>query len=423
MLKTRANCCSFCNGANLTEIVNFGNVALAGAFLKPDGFDTERKYPLRLWFCGDCFAVQVADQVPANLLFNSNYFYFSSSIGTLRAHFADYAEEVSKRFLDPPNASVLEFGCNDGVLLRPLADCGIRTVIGVDPATNAISSINDSRITVVNDFFSEATAKRIVAQYGAMDLVLANNVFAHISDIRNVTRAIHLALADDGVFIFEVHHLAKVVEELQYDMIYHEHLYYYSMLSVMNHVARYGMVVFDIKLIPIHGGSIRFYVCKKGSKHSFQISDAARALEQDERRKGYDRVETFLRFSAKVARHRDELTSLLSRLRSEGAGIAGYGASGRANTLLQYCGLDHRHLDFMIDDAPAKHGYFTPGSHLEICPASVLAQKDAPDYLLIFAWAFVEEIRNRNETYLATGGKMIIPLPKLRILAGNGALP
>jgi methylation protein EvaC len=416
MLKTRANCCSFCNGTNLTEVVNFGKVALAGAFLKPDCFDGERKYPLRLWFCGDCFAVQVADHVPPDVLFNSNYFYFSSSIGTLRAHFDDYAKEVSKRFLDPGNASVLEFGCNDGVLLRPLADCGIRTVIGVDPATNAVSSINDPRITIVNDFFSEATAERIVALHGKIDLVMANNVYAHISDIRGVTRAVERVLADNGVFIFEVHHLAKVVEELQYDMIYHEHLYYYSMLSVMNHVDRYGMVVFDVKHIPIHGGSVRFYVCKKGSKHSVRITEAARALEQDERRKGYDRVETFLKFSANVARHRDELTSLLNQLRSEGAGIVGYGASGRANTILQYCGLDHRHLDFMIDDAPAKQGYFTPGSHLEIFPGSVLSRRDAPDYLLIFAWAFVEEIRKRNETYLAAGGKMIIPLPKLRII-------
>jgi SAM-dependent methyltransferase len=396
--------------------MNFGDVALAGAFLKPDGFDSEIKYPLRLWFCGDCFAVQVADHVPPDALFNSRYFYFSSSIGTLRAHFADYAKEVSKRFLDPGNASVLEFGCNDGVLLRPLADCGICTVIGVDPATNAISAINDPRIIVVNDFFSEATAEGIIAQYGKIDLMMANNVYAHISDIRGVTRAIDRTLADDGVFIFEVHHLAKLVEELQYDMIYHEHLYYYSMLSVMNHVERYGMIVFDVKHIPVHGGSVRFYICRKGSKHSVQISEAARALEQDERRKGYDRVEAFLNFSANVARHRDELTSLLSRLRSKGASIAGYGASGRANTILQYCGLDYRHLDFMIDDAPAKHGYFTPGSHLEIFPGSVLLRKDAPEYLLIFAWAFLEEIRKRNETYLAKGGKMIIPFPELRIV-------
>lgn len=419
MSDAQIKCCAFCEGTNLSEIVDFGDVALAGAFLKPAEFPAERKYPLRLFFCADCFAVQVGDHVPPDVLFNANYFYFSSSIGTLRAHFDSYAKEVTQRFLDPGKSSVLEFGCNDGVLLRPLADCGIRTVIGVDPAANVTAAIDDPRITVVNEFFAEATAERIVAQYGKIDLVMANNVYAHISDIRDVTQGVERVLKDDGVFIFEVHYLGKVIEELQYDMIYHEHLYYYSMLSVMKHVERYGMMVFDIKPVPIHGGSIRFHVCRKGSRHSAVISEAARQLEAEERRKGYDRLETFLEFSADVAAHREALVSLLTKLRSEGASIAGYGASGRANTIIQYCGLDRRHLDFMIDDAPAKKGYFTPGSHLEILSSSVLSEASAPDYILIFAWAFVDEIRKRNEHYLRAKGKMIIPLPALRI-TGHG---
>ena len=395
----------------------FWSVALAGAFLRRSGFSEERKYPLRLIYCKGCYAVQVADHVPPSELFHSNYFYFSSSIGTLRAHFQSYAETLVDQFLSHPQSSVLEIGCNDGILLKPLADKGVKTLIGVDPSKNVVASIDDPRVTTVNEFFTESVAHDIVSRFGKMDMVLASNVYAHISDIQGTTRAIKSILKDDGVFAFEVHYLGKVIEDLQYDMIYHEHLYYYSMLSAMKHFDRYGMMIFDIKRIPIHGGSVRFYVCNKGSKFSHSVSDAAKQLEAEELAKGFDRSETFLLFSKRVAAHRDELVSLLNKLRSGGATIAGYGASGRANTIIQWCGLTSNQLSFMIDDAPAKQGYFTPGSHIEIFPSSILKEKDsAPTHVLIFAWAFLEEILRRNEFYIAAGGIMIVPLPTVRLV-------
>jgi SAM-dependent methyltransferase len=400
--------------------MDFGRVGLAGAFLKPEQFATERTFPMRLRFCRDCYAVQVTDKIPADLLFQ-NYFYFSSSIGTLREHFANYAAEVTQRFLEPRKATVLEFGCNDGVLLRPLADQGIRTVIGVDPASNVVATIGDSRVNVINDYFTEAIARRVVAEYGHVDLIMANNVYAHIPDIQGTTRAVSKALHHDGVFAFEVHYLGKLIDELQYDMIYHEHLYYYSLLSVINHLARYEMMVFDVKPIPIHAGSMRFYVCKKGSKHAGSISPAVKALEAEERARGFGRYETFLEFSNTVAAHRDKLMALLAELRRDGHRIAGYGASGRANTMIQYCGINHDHLDYMIDDAPAKAGFFTPKSHFEIFPGSVLDRDDRPDYLLVFAWSFFKEIRKKNSEYLAKGGRMILPLPKVSIFPARSA--
>jgi SAM-dependent methyltransferase len=394
--------------------MDFGEVGLAGAFLKPEQFAAERTFPMRLHFCRDCYAVQVTDKVPPDVMFQ-NYFYFSSSIGTLRDHFQHYATEVTQRFLDPAKATVLEFGCNDGVLLRPLADQGIRTVIGVDPASNVVATIDDARIKVVNSYFTEDVARQVVTDYGHVDLIMANNVYAHIPDIQGTTRAVAAALGPDGVFAFEVHYLGKVIDEMQYDMIYHEHLYYYSLLSVMNHLARYDMMVFDIKPIPIHAGSIRFYACKKGSKHSGSVSPAVKALEAEERARGFDRYETFLQFSDTVAAHRAKLVELLDDLRRRGHSIAGYGASGRANTIIQYCGINHDHLDYMIDDAPAKAGYFTPKSHFEIFPSSILQGDNPPDYLLIFAWSFFDEIRKRNGSYLASGGRMILPLPEVSI--------
>jgi methylation protein EvaC len=406
--------CLFCDSMRLGLVTDFGEVGLAGGFLKPEQFATERTFPMRLHFCRDCYAVQVTDEVPADAMFQ-NYFYFSSSIGTLREHFQQYAAEVTQRFLDPATATVLEFGCNDGVLLRPLADQGIRTVIGVDPASNVVATIDDPRIKVINDYFTENVARRVVAEYGSVDLIMANNVYAHIRDIQGTTRAVAQALHADGVFAFEVHYLGKVIDELQYDMIYHEHLYYYSLLSAINHLARYDMMVFDIKPIPIHAGSIRFYACKNGSKHSRSVSSAVKALEAEELARGFDRYETFQEFSNNVAAHRAKLIGLLTELRSRGHRIAGYGASGRANTMIQYCGINHDHLDYMIDDAPAKAGFYTPKSHFEIFPSSILDRDDAPDYLLVFAWSFFDEIRKKNGNYLAKGGRMILPLPQISI--------
>jgi SAM-dependent methyltransferase len=278
-----------------------------------------------------------------------------------------------------------------------------------------VSTIDDSRIRVINDYFTEEVAGRVVAEYGAVDLIMANNVYAHIRDIQGTTRAVAKALHPDGVFAFEVHYLGKVIDELQYDMIYHEHLYYYSLLSVINHLARYDMMVFDIKPIPIHAGSIRFYACKKGSRHSGAVSPAVRALEAEERARGFDRYETFLEFSKDVAEHREKLIELLTALRKAGHRIAGYGASGRANTMIQYCGINHDHLDYMIDDAPAKAGFYTPKSHFEIFPSSILDRDNPPDYLLVFAWSFFDEIRRKNGKYLERGGRMILPLPQISV--------
>lgn len=420
MTATHLMRCAFCNSQHLTEIMNLGDVALAGAFLKPEQFDAEQKYRLRLVFCHKCYAVQVADHAPPSALFNDHYFYFSSSIGTLRDHFENYAGDVVSRFLSNMDAAtVLEFGCNDGVLLRPIADLGVKRVIGVDPATNIVSTINDERITVINDFFTQDVADDVVERFGPVDVVMANNVYAHISDIQKTTMAIESVLSDEGVFIFEVHYLGKVIEELQYDMVYHEHLYYYSLLSVMQHLARYDMMVFDIKHIPIHAGSIRFYVCKNGSSHSRRVSQSVRDLEAEERAKGFDKVETFLNFSGQVDHHRDELIALLEELRASGARIAGYGASGRANTMIQYCGIGHDHLDFMIDDAPAKRGYFTPGSHFEIFSSEALSGANAPGYVLVFAWSFFDEIVRRNQNFIAAGGKMIMPLPTVKVVGAQ----
>ena len=406
--------CAFCGSTGLTDVIDFGTVAVAGAFLKQEEFAKEKKYPLVIVFCTKCFAVQVRDHIDPEVLFKHD-FYFSSAIKTLRDHFAEYASEVTARFLSNPEKSVVvEFGCNDGVLLKPFADQGVQTVIGVDPAENIMKTIDDDRLTLVNDFFNVSVAQTLGKKHGKADLVCANNAYAHISDIGGVTEATTTMLKDDGVFIFEVHYLGKIIQDMQYDMMYHEHIYYYSLIALQNHLARHDMVIFDIKPIPIHGGSIRYYAAKKGSRHAQSISPRVEALRAQELALGYDTPAVYAQFASRVSEKKQKLMTLLNALKKKGRTVVGYGASGRANTIIQYCGITGEHLDCMIDDAPAKQGMYTPGSHLLIRSSAAL-KEEKPDYILLFAWTFYNDIAGKLGEFFDRGGRMIVPLPDVRI--------
>jgi SAM-dependent methyltransferase len=411
---TSSASCAFCQSHALEQVIDFGEVALAGGFVKPEHFANEPRFRLRVFFCRECYAVQIVDKVDSKLLFE-HYFYFSSASRTLREHFVDYASEVVARFLNPSRSVVVEIGCNDGVLLKPLADHGVRSLVGVDPATNIVSTINDPRISVINDFFGKPVAEQIAARYGLADLIVANNVYAHIPDIRGVTTAIKDLLKDDGVFIFEVHYLGKITQGMQYDMIYHEHLYYYSLLALINHFKNFGLTIFDVKPVQMHAGSMRYFVCKDSSRFASAISPRVATLRNDELAAGLDKAETFIRFAHDIALRRNRLMELLGQLRAKGRTVAGYGASGRANTIIQYCGIGREHLEYVIDDAPAKWGYYTPGSHFPIRSNEAL-KNATPDYLLVFAWGYFSEIAERCRDYLEWGGRMIVPLPDVRLI-------
>lgn len=386
--------CASCQ-SHTTEVMNFGDVALAGAFLREEDFRRERKYPLSLEFCESCYLLQVPKKIEQTELFE-DYFYFSSAIGTLRTHFTAYASEVVRLFRPE---TVIEIGCNDGVLLRPLADLGVKNVIGVDPAKNVTDTIKDGRVTVINDYFRRG----LVSQKA--DVVVANNVFAHIADINAVTDAIQDALKDDGVFVFEVNRLDSMVSDNQYDWVYHEHVYYYSLLSLEKLMARHGLMIFDLKRIGTHAGSIRYYACKKGRRNESFAVAAQRARDRWTR---LDTVARFRDFSKGAEAHRDKLRGIVMDAVSAGHIVAGYGACGRANTMLQYCGFDASHIKFIVDDAPAKHGFYTPGSHIPIVPNAAL--KERPDMLIVFAWSFLPEIYKKCADFR---GELIVPLPEI----------
>lgn len=371
--------CTFC-GERLALVHDFGRVALAGGFLTPEQFKDEKRYPLRLCYCMKCHAVQIADRIPPDTMFRE-YFYFSSSNETIRRHFREYAADVVERFKPK---TVIEVGCNDGVLLNPLRASGVR-VIGVDPSTTVPKGID-----IVNDYYTPELAKKL----GKVDVVIANNVFAHIDDIHGATQAVVESMKDDGVFIMEAHYLGDMIDRLQYDWIYHEHIYYYSLKSLETHLKRYGLRVFHTKHVMTHGGSMRYYICKDSREESQNVA----ALRLYEEEVGLDRMETYMVFSKRIMQHRQELIESL-----DGTKIVGYGASGRANALIQYCGLN---VHYIVDDAPAKHGYYTPGSHIPIYSREKLGQ-DKPDQVVAFAWTYLDEIRSKCDVPL------VVPFPSV----------
>lgn len=398
--------CWTCDSSKVSVFLDLGVPALAGAFLSPDDFDVEDRRLLRVGFCEDCNIVQVVDPVPPRQLFQS-YRYLSGATLTGRNHFTAYAADLVARF---NVRSALEIGCNDGLMLKALADMGVPKLIGVDPAKNIVALGRDPRIVVLNDYFESYLAKRI----GRFDLIVANNVLAHVEDLHGCLAAIHDSLADRGVFVCEVHDLSELVAGRQYDAIYHEHRYYYSFTSLQRLLAQHGIEAFDVRKPALHGGTIRVY-CGHRGVHRLNYT-VNKALASDEKRQ-LGRLATYQLFSDRAQSHRASLTGLVRSLRAEGKTIAAYGASGRANTLIQWCGFTAGDIAYIVDESPARAGLYTPGSHIPVVGRGAL-EKTPPDYLLITAWTYAQEIFGKLGDY---AGGVLMPFPEPRVLSEKAA--
>lgn len=414
---TRRTTCRFCEGKDLAPVLDFGNVPLAGAFLTQGQIPEEKRYPLQLHFCRACTLVQVSDVIPKETLFQQNYFFHSSAIKTLVDHFQRLAQEIHRTLNRDGRCFVVEIGCNDGVLLKPLLSLGVKCV-GVDPATNVLEASGLPGDMLVNDFFTAAVASRIEQEHGSARAIVSSYSFGHIDDMMEVMEGVRTLLAEDGVFIFEIYYLGIMLDELQYDMIYHEHMSYYTLLSLSSFLKRFGMEIFDLTRDPLRAGTIRFHARKTRSGTS-PISDAVVALRKYEAVRGLDRLETYLGFGDRVKASKRLLLTLLDQFEQEGRRMIGYGASGRASTIMNYCGIDQRYLEYVVDDAPAKQGMYTPGTHLPIRAWSARDEGPSrPDFALLFAWSFIEEVRSRRSRFLESGGRFIVPLPEVRVVGG-----
>lgn len=408
----RRDTCRFCKSKNLVKFLDLGKQPLAGGFLTKEQFSSEKFYPLELYICKECLLVQVLDVIDKETLFKE-YFYLSSVTKTLSQHFEDYAKILFEKFLKKQNSFLVEIGSNDGVLLKPLNKLGVKTV-GVEPAKNVAKIAQSSGIEVVNDFFTEAVASEIANGYGKADIITASNVFAHIDDLDEVMRGIKILLKDDGVFVFEVHYLLNLILEMQYDMVYHEHMNYYSLPPLVKFFEKFGMEIFDAEMIPMHAGGIRVYVRNVGKRNE-PVSENIEKLLALERQNGLHELETYKIFSQKVRKSKEELLKLIANLKIKGNKIVGYGASGRANTILNYCGINSKILDYIVDASPLRQNMCTPGTHIPIVSEEKF-RSDKVDYAIILAWPYSKEIMEKEKIFIEKGGRFIKPLPKVEIL-------
>lgn len=405
--------CRACGSSDIESVINLGTIPLAGGFLKSrKEIVKEKKYPLTLAFCENCYLLQTREVIPADKLFK-NYFYFSSAIKTLVSHFQEKAHEFSQQFSSQKHKMIIEIGCNDGSFLQACMKESFNTV-GVDPATNIVKPLIEKGVPIINKYFTQSTAKQIKNKYGKADIIFSSNTLAHIENIHDVFKGIESLLKDDGILVFENHYLGNLIHQMQYDMIYHEHQYYYSLTTLKNLLNQHNMEIFDIKFIPIHSGSISVYAQKK--KGSREIEKIVSKTIENELINKLTNKETFINYNKKIKKTKKNLIELIHSVKKRNKTIAGYGASGRGTIIMNYCGLGTNFLDYVIDDAPAKQGAYTPGTHLLIKDSSVLNTKKRPDFVLLFAWPFWEEIRKKNQEYLDNGGRFIIPLPKVKII-------
>lgn len=410
--------CRFCFSKDIQIILDLGYMPLAGGFLKKlskKTLEKEHYYPLELMVCQNCFLVQTNAVIPADILFKE-YFYFSSKIQTLVNHFQQIAKNIPSMFSDTKKKFVVEIGCNDGSFIRAVQEIGY-DALGIDPATNVAAPLVKKGIPIINDYFSAKLAQKIVKKYGKADAIYSFNTLAHIEDMHDVFSGIVTVLKDDGYMIFETHYLGDLLTQMQYDMMYHEHQYYYSLFAIEKFLALHQMHVFNVDIVPTHGGSIRFSVQKNTGKR--KISETVKKLERKEKKQKIDTLKPYTQFAKEVIKTKKDLLALLTKLKQKKYTIAGYGASGRGTILSNYCGLDKKFLDYIVDDAPAKIGNYMPGTHLPIYSSKKLADKNPPDYVLLFAWAFVDEIKKRHRKYVENGGKFILPLPTVTILDKN----
>lgn len=407
----RRDQCRSCGSTRLTCFLDLGTSPLANRFLRPDQLDEpEPSFPLDVFLCGDCALVQLTEVVPPEVLFR-DYVYVSGTSDTMLRHFAAFAQSVASRFLPPVDGRVVEIASNDGTLLGALPR-GVRA-LGVEPATNICEIARRRGIATVNEFFSESAGSRIRAEFGAAHAVIANNVLAHVDDVNDFSRGVKALLAGGGVFVFEVSYLFDMLAQLEFDSIYHEHLSYFSITALARLFENQGMEVFDVEPQPVHGGSVRVFVQLAGGKRPVTAAPA-RYLAEEARRAVRD-LGTYQAFATRVNALRQALTGLLRELRRNGHRLVAYGSSAKGNTLLNFMRIGAELIDYVVDKNELKQGMFTPGTHLPVHPIRRLAE-DRPDYALILAWNFTDEIVAQQQDYLKAGGKFIVPIPEPRIL-------
>jgi SAM-dependent methyltransferase len=408
--------CRSCGASDVHPIISLGKTPLANALLTQDQLDqVEEVFPLDLVFCPHCALVQITETVSPEKLFRE-YLYFSSFSETVLENARILADGIVKRCRLNEKSLVLEIASNDGYLLQNYKQQGI-PVLGVEPARNIASVAETKGIPTVSEFFSASLANQLRDKWGAADVIHANNVIAHVAELQEVVQGIAALLKPDGVAIIENHYVKDMIDHVEFDSIYHEHLCYYSVTSFRNLFAQYGMTLVDVERLPVHGGSLRVYFQLANGPRSLEKDGAARvkALLDEEAQWGVDDFSFYQDFGRKIEQLQRDLIALLKTIKSEKGRIAVYGASAKSTTLLNYYGIGADILDYVVDRSTVKQGRYTPGTHLPIRPPEALLENQ-PDYVLLLTWNFADEILSQQAEYHRRGGRFIVPIPELKVI-------
>jgi len=404
--------CRFCRSGLCHTFTDLGMSPLCESNLSADELnEMEPFYPLHVFVCEQCFLVQLQEYVSPENIF-TEYAYFSSYSDSWLAHAKAYTDLMLRRFSLDHSSLVVELASNDGYLLQYFVEKGI-PVLGIEPAVNVAKEATKKGIPTLVKFFGEKLAAEIVRGGTQADLILGNNVLAQVPDVCDFVRGMKTLVKPQGVITLEFPHLMRLMERNQFDTIYHEHFSYFSFLTAMKIMAKFDLMVFDVEELSTHGGSLRVYV--RHTKNSLlSVTERALELAEREEKAGFTRLETYFLFDEKVKETKRKILEFLIDAKRAGKSIAGYGAPGKGNTLLNYCGIRTDFLDYTVDRNPYKHGKFLPGTHIPIfAPEKIRHTK--PDYVLILPWNLKDEIGQQLSYIREWGGKFVVPIPEVEV--------
>ena len=406
--------CRFCEHTANHVVVDLGMSPLCESFLSAERLNqVEPFYPLRLHVCSRCFLVQLPEYVSPQHIF-TEYAYFSSFSSTWVEHARAYSETVRRRLDLTEKSLVVEIASNDGYLLQHFVAAGI-PVLGIEPALNIAEAARKKQVPTRARFFDTDTAREMVARGEQADLLVGNNVLAQVPRLNDFMAGLKMVLKPNGVITMEFPHLMRLMEENQFDTIYHEHFSYFSYLTVEKIFTTHGLTLFDVDEIPTHGGSLRIYA-RHAEDLSRPVQPAVGELRLREEHAGLNRLETYGAFEEQVKETKRKLLEFLITVKRQGKSVAGYGAPGKGNTLLNYCGIRSDFIDYTVDRNPYKHNKFLPGTHIPIFPPERIRQT-RPDYVLILPWNLKAEIIAQLSYIRELGGRFVVPIPEVQVLA------